>query len=143
MHFAKDPSKRMKLDDGSHDGRVGADFYVAGDPTIIDNGGLHNKTIQDNFFDSVVTVLRERGVGYERGKLFEGKNVHVDIHVKYELVGNDHPEGFMRRNEEELIEFVMRCLKVVLLDRERVDTVEVNKWFGTGKGEINVVIKEV
>ena len=144
MFFSRDEERTMVVDLGRDDGKIGVQMNVRGDPEVINARDFRNQNMRDSFFDAIVDIMQDGGLGYERGKFFAGKNVHVDIHVKYEIIEmGEHPAGFMNRNEEEIIEFVMSALGTVLVDESRVETTEVNKWFGEGVGNITIVIKEV
>ena len=118
------------------------DFSIRGDPkSIIEK--QNNDRVKDNFFDVVVETMRNSEVNYEDGKLFGGKRVEIDVHVKYSINDGEYIKNNKEEKEGVLEEFVVDILNIVLIDENEIDSIELNQWIGDGDIGMNIVIREV
>ena len=120
------------------------EFTVLGDPEKIDGGSFNRTVLAGEFRDVVIDMLDLANVDCRNDVFEENTQVHVDMFVKYSDKGsNSYSGGFMRRNEEELMDFLLDSLEFGVVGRESVVSKEVTKVCMGGTGGVTVSIKEI
>ena len=119
------------------------DFSVFGNPELIDTEVV-NRGTRVGEVAMLLSEELENVDGGDDGHFFgTGTRVHIDMFVQYPPSGGDHPAGFIRRNESELMEFLLDALEYEIVEKDSVVSHEITKMCLPGHGGIVVNIKEV
>ena len=120
------------------------EFMVFGDTEKIDGDSADRFSLAGELTIVLTDMLDEAGIDYGNNVFGDDKRVHVDMLVNYPDAGNNSfSPGFMRSNEETLMDFLLDALEMGVVGRESVVSKEVTKVCNGNIGGMNVTIKEV
>lgn len=120
------------------------DFTIFGDAEKIDGRDADRFSLVGELTIVITDMLDEKNIDYSNSVFGQNDRVHIDMMVNYADAGNNSfSAGFMRSNEEVLMEFLLDALEMGVVGRESVVSKEVTKVCSGVVGGISVTIQEV
>ena len=122
------------------------EFTVMGKTENIDNGKEEERILLLDFWLNLTILCESAGVVYKEHIFDKDSHLHVDMFVKYEEsdpYNADVYNEYIKANECNLMEFLLKCLDMGIVKKENIVSREVSKIYDKGTGGVFVSIKQI